>query len=961
MLNLLFINQKIRLMKKILFSIISVFLFFSLGAAPVSKKQAEVVAKNYFMYRTGQKSLSVESVDVYKYKNHACMYIYSFKEGGFVIVASDDAVRPILGYSTESKYNKKVKNPVFSAWLDNYAKEIDYIVSSKMDNSQTKRMWDNIIAGNFSKSTKAVSPLLTSIWGQDGGYDDYCPSGTPVGCVATAMAQIMNYYEYPTQGVYQHSYTHPTYGLQSANFGETTYNWSNMPDNSATDDIALLMYHCGVAVDMNYATDGSGAMTMDVPYVLANYFQYDQSVLYVQKEAYSDTDWKNLLKAQLDASHPVLYSGSSTSSGGHAFVCDGYNDSDEFHFNWGWDGYADGYYAIGSLNPAGQDFNSDNAAVINIFPASTPTFLAVKKFSGYPELSTRMDYISAPNDYVAWGIGGEGTGNGTYYRVYTKTTDGGLTWSAKEITDMGGTSFSMIYGLDADNAYIAMWGNDQANNKILKTTDGGNTWTEVLSGGHSASFFNVVHFFNQNEGFVQGDPDSEFELYTTTDAGQNWIRVPGDDIPDPLSGEYGIVGHYTAVGDSIWFTTNKGRIYRSFDKGYTWQVTTMYSGSNDTYIEVAFDGQGNGLAIVTLISGNNVVGHEFYRSTDAGATWTQITPIGMHYGSISSVRGESQTFVTTGIDFRNNDYGIAITYDNGNTWEQLAGYYSIIQMGAVDFPSSLKGYIGSFSSDYSDGVWVYGYSSPLVADFAVDSLGCIDSVLVFTSIASGDIDTYEWNFGADATPATATGVGPHTVVYSTAGNKTVTLRVSNSGTYNEKSKNILVADVAPQVDTILGPIHVQAGETHLYSASPADFENTLYQWSYTNSLWTGESDSASIEMTFTGFEIPGDLMLKTFNGCGVDYDTIHIDYATLLDVETAAFSILPNPAYDFLNISASETIQTIEIVTLNGQVVMTSNINAKEGRINISDIPQGVYVVRIATNNGISTSKLVIQ
>ncbi|MBN2892510.1 MAG: C10 family peptidase [Bacteroidales bacterium] len=963
-------------MKK-LFSILLLVLFTGLlFANPVTEKQARQVALNFYSYKAqGIKSdVKITKSEEFKYEGMTAFYIYSFKNGGFVIISADDAAMPILGYSVENKLRDNRTNEALESWLEGYAKQIKWIADSKLDNSQTLVEWNKILVNDFSqKSTKVVTPLLTTTWDQGGNYNDYCPAAW-TGCVATAMAQIMNYWEYPETGVSQHSYVHPNYGLQSASFKTATYDWASMPDNTGGDAVSWLMYHCGVSVDMDYDNGGSGAQSSDVPHAMANYFKYDQSIDYVSQDEYTNTDWINLIKDQLDNAMPVYYSGSSQADGGHAFVFDGYNASDQFHVNWGWSGSANGYYAVGSLNPSGMDFNDGNAAVINIFPASTPEFFAVKKFSDLSNVaasaSAYIGYMNATNDYVAWGTASDGSGGGANYRIYTKTVDGGLTWDAKSITNLGGTSFSMIQGLSDQIAFIAMWGSNQSNNKILKTTDGGDTWTSILSGAHSASFFNVVHFFDENNGFVQGDPDSEFELHTTTDGGATWTRVDGADIPDPLTGEFGIVGHYTAIGDDIWFSTNMGRCYKSTDKGYTWTVSTLLDpGTNSTYIDLAFsDNATNGLALVTVTDGTNF-SYQYFKTTDGGDYWTEITsPTGNFYdGDVSAVPGVDNFFVSVGSDWETPKMGISYSMDGGDTWMELADYYQNHQFTSVAMASAEKGFFGNFTGDYEGGAWVFGDSEPVYAVFyGEDTLACVNSDFVYTSASTGEIDNYAWDFGADATPAIATGAGPHTVQYTTPGYKTVALTVSNAETSHTLTMTdyVLVADIAPNTITeITGLDSVYQSTTHTYSVPDQDY--TYFDWSCTQGMWTLNSDYLNTtSLTFTTFLVDGTLSVIPFNGCGVGSQVdIDIEVVEQVGIDELGnnISISPNPASDMISITSDKTIGNVEILSAEGKVVYSVNQNSKEANINITNLDKGMYIVNVTTENGTSTTKIIVE
>jgi hypothetical protein len=217
-----------------------------------------------------------------------------------------------------------------------------------------------------------VPPLVSSLWNQDFPYNKLCPEDPEgpggrvyAGCVATAMSMVMHYWRYPYQGIGTHGYNYSPYGFIYANFGEADYNYNHMQDvmDGQMSEIALLQHHCGVAVEMMYGPNGSGAYSWDVPSAIKNHFGYHSSAAFKQKEDYSNTGWANLLKEQIDLGQPMYYSGYS-STGGHAFVCDGYDDANLFHFNFGWSGSANGFYTLQSVG----GYNSGQGAVINFIP-----------------------------------------------------------------------------------------------------------------------------------------------------------------------------------------------------------------------------------------------------------------------------------------------------------------------------------------------------------------------------------------------------------------------------------------------------------------------------------------------------------------------------------------------------------------------------------------------------------------
>ncbi len=407
-------------------------------AERVTSETAQKVATT-FLNNNGAKSAQL--TDLSKEAGFPNLYIFN-AEQGFVVMSADDCVQPILGYSLTEEFVAEDMPSNVRGWLQGYNDEIQYAIDSKMSvTAETAQLWKDLAEGNSkaAKATAVVNALVQTTWDQNGFYyysggqlhifelyNNLCPydnnagERTVTGCVATAMAQIMKYWDYPAQGIGSHSYTpytRPDLGVQSANFGETTYEWANMPNqlsqSSTTTQInaiATLMYHCGVSVDMMYdisSNGGSGAYSNDIPYALINYFNYKSTATYLTKSSYTDSNWIALLKSELNAGRPIEYNGSG-SGGGHAFVCDGYDNNNKFHFNWGWSGQNDGFFALTSLNPGSggsgggsYNFTNDQNAVIGIEPASTivpPTNLTYT-LSGTQNVTLNWVGVSGASSY----------------------------------------------------------------------------------------------------------------------------------------------------------------------------------------------------------------------------------------------------------------------------------------------------------------------------------------------------------------------------------------------------------------------------------------------------------------------------------------------------------------------------------------------------------------------------------
>ncbi len=388
-------------MKTKLLSTLSLLLVFSvMFADPIDKNTAKQVGLNFLNSRTSISDKVTELILVYSVNNQqnteSYFYIFNFQDKAYIIVSGDDHVSPILGYSNEGNFNTENISPQVSKWLENYKSQISYVIENNITaTDKITAEWDELLNPSKEKSSQktvlsqSVSPLIQTNWSQSPYVNDQCPYDenenqlTVTGCVATAMAQIMKYWSYPSQGFGFHSYNHTTYGTLSANFGATTYEWASMPNNvnSPNEAVATLMYHSGVSVNMNYgtgATGGSGAAgAVLVAPALSDYFGYASSTIESRSD-YTDSQWINILKQELNASRPMYYEGAG-SSAGHAFVCDGYDNNDFFHMNWGWGGLHDGYFNINALNPSGigtgggsGSYNFNQKIVRNIQPTNAP-------------------------------------------------------------------------------------------------------------------------------------------------------------------------------------------------------------------------------------------------------------------------------------------------------------------------------------------------------------------------------------------------------------------------------------------------------------------------------------------------------------------------------------------------------------------------------------------------------------
>ena len=521
-------------MRKLLLLAVSLLLTVTtIYAERVSESDAALVAKNFMNVsaptQSGVKKTAAKKMLL---KNAASVeqnryYVYEYPEGGWVMVAANDVARPIIAYSETGTFKTDNQPANVKAWLSAIDKKIIFAEQNNIEaTEEVSQEWLNLKNGISPKNaTVVVAPLITTTWDQDDPYWALCPSKgsskTYVGCVATAMAQVMNFWKWPKQGTGSYSYTTEQNSLScSADFANTSYDWDNMVDHytpyynggsntisvsTPTDAqkkaVATLMYHCGVAVQMEYGTasqGGSGAQTIYpnatssdercAQNALWKHFGYKKTALkgYYRPGGYgyskvNDATWLNLLKTELDAKRPIMYAGGD-SEGGHSFVCDGYNSDNYFHFNWGWSGYCDGYYSVDNMVPgvggsgAGNgSYNDDQDIIIGIEPDKTEvtitwsvagTTTTTTQYTGSLILPTAPSDCAGGKKFVGWTESSSVTGTKpadlftsatgkvvttakTYYAVFATKSETGGTSIEKATSIAVGDKVILVYETDS--------------------------------------------------------------------------------------------------------------------------------------------------------------------------------------------------------------------------------------------------------------------------------------------------------------------------------------------------------------------------------------------------------------------------------------------------------------------------------------------------------------------------------
>lgn len=414
-------------MKRINLLLITIVLLFSsitrIYGKDISESTAKTVAENFlYSMQTAKSSLSL----VYNREN--AFYVFGNKNS-FVIISGDDRVQPVLAYSTESAFIQPKENDTNYAsnvygLLAEYEKSIRQIKEDNTKSSaKVSQHWQNLLQGSElpKSNTAVVAPLMTTTWGQGWPYNADCPTTSGgsnghvwTGCVPTAMAQIIHYNnknESSYQGVGSYSYQYGGYPETTAEFGNTIYDMNSMPDavsdisDPGASEIAKLNYHAAVGCRAMWGSGSTGVsfninstpILCDIPMLalVQNYLPLAASAKWIYKNSQYDTVpdavWHTLLQNELVNNRVIYYRGSG--SGGHAWVCDGVDENEMYHFNFGWDGDYNGYYLINLVNPGGLSYSDDPLIIIGLSPNDGSTLTANTTWTG----TMNVDNIVVPD------------------------------------------------------------------------------------------------------------------------------------------------------------------------------------------------------------------------------------------------------------------------------------------------------------------------------------------------------------------------------------------------------------------------------------------------------------------------------------------------------------------------------------------------------------------------------------
>lgn len=540
-------------MKRLLHIQFLLVLLLALGYSPLQAKritqwQAQQQAYSFWGKQMPQKAKAKSRTATTASPSDA-YYVFNNDAGGFVIIAGDDAVTPVLGYTSTGSFDAENLPDGLKDLLKSYERQI-------------AALGDNYVANQTATRAAFTGEKLlnTAKWNQDAPFNKYTPKNYVTGCVATAGAIVMKHHGYPAKGIGSHSYTWNGKTL-TANFGHD-YDWASMPvkydgtNDADFDGVARLMADLGVAVEMNYAKDGSGSYIGDLVTALQKYYGYSKLSHLMAIEDVGAEAWNGRLREEIDANRPVLYAASDPARGGHAFVIDGYKD-ESFSVNWGWGGYCDGFYQIGALNPesegmpTGDKYNVGQSAVFGMEPSGGTEKVSTM---GFKKLTNQLQTLNMNITDVKKGqrgtifsapIGNTGDHNfngeiavalmnakgeirETVTRQPFKLTDfapgyyyTSLSFSIESTVDAEPGDYLAMVAKEGSEEYIELYDPDFERKRLPATGYKPLTYEIRTKVGEGATIKQAETWYNPSTNFYNGKPviGANYCYYLTLDAG----------------------------------------------------------------------------------------------------------------------------------------------------------------------------------------------------------------------------------------------------------------------------------------------------------------------------------------------------------------------------------------------------------------------------------------------------------
>lgn len=614
-------------MKRLLHIQFLLVLLLALGYSPLQAKritqwQAQQQAYSFWGKQMPQKAKAKSRTATTASPSDA-YYVFNNDAGGFVIIAGDDAVTPVLGYTSTGSFDAENLPDGLKDLLKSYERQI-------------AALGDNYVANQTATRAAFTGEKLlkTAEWNQMAPFNKYTPNNYVTGCVATAGAIVMKHHGYPAKGTGSHSYTWNG-KTWTANF-EHDYDWANMPakydgtNDAAFDGVARLMADLGVAVEMQYAKNGSGAYIGDMISALQKYFGYSKLTYLASIDDMEAEAWNAKLRGEIDANRPILYSASDASAGGHSFIIDGYKD-ESFSVNWGWGGLCNGFYHIGALNPQNEEgkpvasrYNVGQMAVFGMEPSDGKEKISDMRFTKMTdylqEMNMNVTDVKKGQKCIVFSVPIKNEGKQNFDGVLAMALMNAkgeireiISSSTKTIKDFGRgyiypkLVFTVLSTVDAEpgdylavvakrngsEEYMELYGQDFERLRLPATGYEPRTFEVRTKIGEGVTFEEAGSQYNPSRNFYNGKPviGSTYYYYLTVDEG--------------VSKYYALVDGKLA--ENIVFGAGSVNSVRGLEPVYELEVRT-YRNLESTGIHSVTSDQETGNDAIYDLSGRRITG-----------------------------------------------------------------------------------------------------------------------------------------------------------------------------------------------------------------------------------------------------------------------------------------------------------------------------------------------------------------
>ena len=969
-------------MGKLFYTLLCAFVGLTASASQITEQQALQVAAKYADIDIKSHPQRMKAAG--KREKTAAYYAFNIgNNDGFVIVSGDDSLTELVGYSDSGSFDPDNMPDNMRSWLQAYS---GYVASVQAGDSKAKRQQ----LGNVT--TIVVRPFVTTEWNQGEPYDRLTPlldngAHCATGCVATAMAQVMKYYEWPERGEGSNSYEYDPYGTLSMDFSQSVYDWENMLDiyssyyeegnivpeynDGQAGAVAKLMYDCGISVNMMYG-GSSGAYDPAIPNAFKSYFKYKSDIYY--RDNMSSKEFMDVLLSELDEKRPVLICGAGL-GGGHAFVGDGYDSNNFVHINWGWGGYSDGYFNVNYLDPEGLGTGGGTGA-----------------FKWSQSLTTAY-----PN-YTGETIGREQS-KLSYYPDYEGQA-GGIFISASEFQQNQKQEVSLvnIYNTSGNDYYGVV-------SAAIFDMDG-----NMVASGSSPVFINKLP-----SAYLETEPqimtldfsqlsDGEYEIYgiskeNSDEYDYDWIKFDsklhikirvGNGVVTVIPQEYSLsltkqiekperiymngTAEFTVTISNNSSLTADGDILYEVRKSSDGSIVEQYSSD-----AIIYDHNEYAAELAVPVNSDKFAYEEEYVFSVAGFRLTSgvTIPVESEFGqcTFSIYEGTPQLQLSF-YDFENGTQpGVSI--DAEQFEKSTPQNVNVIYALNPDMEKPFDGEISMAVCNADNQIVLY---SPYSYEFDIkawhtrnntlkeatpDMSGLTDGLysIIPVSMENGASEWVRFDYPSKIDFEIK---GDYAYVrhyeYSISQESAITvageLTSGGMGVFNVEMRNNseeeavgdLSYEIRKQADGSIvvdgsQRVYLPAYTTTAISIEQLLADDIFSEGAYTIAI-TGYLSATHSEFGFATEHSPSTFLIGT---SGADA------------IEAANVTVYPNPAKDYITVDCGERISSVTIFSASGQLVKSVGGADAEGSIHVGDLPAGYYIVAVDTESGATVRKQILK